>query len=72
MKSSSTIGRWLKTCLRLANIDVNVYQAHRTRSASTMKGAQLLPIDVVMKLAGWSQESLSGNFMISHWPLQTR
>ena len=50
--SSSTIGRWLKTCLSLANIDVNVYQAHSTRSASTTKAAQLLPIDVVMKLAG--------------------
>ena len=55
--SSSTIGRWLKTCLSLANIDVNIYQAHSTRSASTTKAAQLLPIDVVMKLAGWSQES---------------
>ena len=55
--SSSTIGRWLKTCLSLANIDVNIYQAHSTRSASTTKAAQLLPIDVVMKLAGCSQES---------------
>ena len=55
--SSSTIGKWLKTCLSLANIDVNVYQAHSTRSASTSKAAQLLSIDVVMKLAAWSQES---------------
>lgn len=42
---------------KLANIDVNVYQAHSTRSASTTKAAQLLPLDVVTKLAGWSQES---------------
>ena len=60
--SSSTIGRWLKTCLSLANIDVNVYQTHSTRSASTTKAVQLLPIDVVMKLAGWSQESTFRKF----------
>ena len=70
--SGFTIGRWLKTCLSLANIDVNVYQAHSTRSASTTKAAQLLPIDVVMKLTGCSQESTFRKFMISHWPLQTR
>ena len=60
--SSSTIGRWLKTYLSPANIDVNVYQAHSTRSASTTKAAQLLPIDVVMKLAGWTQESTFRKF----------
>ena len=60
--SSSTIVRWLKTYLSLTNIDVNVYQAHSTKSASTTKAAQLLPIDVVMKLAGWSQESTIRKF----------
>ena len=60
--SSSTIGRWLKTYLSPANIDVNVYQAHSTRSASTTKAAQLLPIDVVTKLAGWTQESTFRKF----------
>ena len=38
--SCSTIGRWLKTCLQLANNDVNVYQAHSIRSSSTSKAAQ--------------------------------
>ena len=60
--SGSTTGRWLKTCLSLANIDVNVYQAQSTRNASTTKAPQLLPIDVVMKLAGWSQESTFRKF----------
>ena len=41
---SSTTGTWLKTCLSLTNIDVNVYQAHSTRSASTTKAVQLPPI----------------------------
>ena len=50
------------TALKLANIDVNVYQAHNTRSASTTKAATLLPIDVVTKLAGWSQESAFRKF----------
>ena len=56
------MGRWLKTSLSLANIDVHVYQAHSTRIASTTKAAQLLPIDVVMKLARWSQESTFREF----------
>ena len=43
-ESSSTTGRWLKTCLSLTNVDVNVYQAHSTRSASTTKVVQLPPI----------------------------
>ena len=46
----------------LANIDVNVYQAHSTRSASATKAAQLLPIDVVMKLVAWSRESTFRKF----------
>ena len=54
---SSTIGRWLKTSLAQAGIDNHVYQAHSTRSASTSKAAGSLPVDAVMKLAGWSQES---------------
>ena len=60
--SSSTIGGWLKTCLSVVNIDVNVYQAHSTKSASTTKAAQLLSIDVVMKLPGWPQESTFRKF----------
>ena len=47
---------------KLANTDVNVYQAHNTRSASTTKAAQLLPIDVVTRLAGWSQEGTFRKF----------
>ena len=42
--STSTTGIWLKTCLRLANIDVNVYQAQSTRRASTTKAVKLPPI----------------------------
>ncbi|XP_067045964.1 uncharacterized protein [Acropora muricata] len=53
----STIGRCLKTSLAQAGIDIHVYQAHSTRSASTSKAAGSLPVDAVMKLAGWSQES---------------
>ena len=49
--------RWLKTSLAQAGIDIHVYQAHSTRSASTSKAAGSLPVDAVMKLAGWSQES---------------
>ena len=55
--SSSTIGRWLKEVLCRAGIDTSVYQAHSTRSASTSKASAVVPVDVIMTLAGWSQES---------------
>ena len=54
---SSTIGRCLKSSLTQAGIDIHVYQAHSIWSASTSKTAGSLPVDAVMKLAGWSQES---------------
>ena len=55
--SSSTIGRRLKLVLCRAGIDTSVYQAHSTRSASTSKASAVVPVDVIMTLAGWSQES---------------
>ena len=60
--SSSTIGRWIKTVLSQAGIDVRLYQAHSTRAASASKAAGVIPIDMLMKLAGWSQESTFRKF----------
>ena len=60
--ATATIGRWLKTGLSQAGIDISVYQAHSTRSASTSKAAGTVPVDMLMKLAGWSNESTFRKF----------
>ena len=52
----STIARWVKTTLSKAGIDTNVFGAHSTRAASTTACAnQQVPLDLIMKTAGWSQ-----------------
>ena len=53
--SPDTIGRWLKTTLALAGIDVTKFGAHSIRSASTSAAkAMNIPIDIIMLNAGWS------------------
>ena len=52
----STIARWVKTTLCKAGIDTNVFGAHSTRAASTTACSnQQVPLDLIMKTAGWSQ-----------------
>ena len=60
--SSATIGRWIQAVLAQAGIDINIYKAHSTRSASTTKAAKVLPINMLLDLAGWSQESTFRQF----------
>ena len=41
-----------------ANIDIEKFKAHSVRSASTNAAISMnVPIDTVMKTAGWSRES---------------
>lgn len=56
--SKATIGRWIKTVLKTAGVDINKYKPHSTRSASTSAAVRTVnvPIDKVMKAAGWSNE----------------
>ena len=60
--SSTTIGRWLQAVLAQAGIDIDIYKAHSTRSASTTKAAKVIPINMLLDLAGWSQESTFRQF----------
>ena len=55
--SKSTLSRWIKVTLGLAGIDTKIFSAHSTRAASTsaMKACGL-PINDIMKTAGWSSE----------------
>ena len=54
--SKSTIAGWLKLGLRLAGIDLSLYTPHSTRSASTSATANKVPIDTIIKTAGWSND----------------
>ncbi len=56
--SKDTISRWIKHVLDLSGIDTSVFQAHSVRAAATSKArCKGLPLDVIMKAAGWSQTS---------------
>ena len=52
--SKSTIASWIKLGLRLTGIDLNLYTPHSTRSASTSALVSKIPIDTIIKTAGWT------------------
>ena len=54
--SKSTIAGWIKLGLRLAGIDMTLFTPHSTRSASTSASVNRVPIDTIIKTAGWSNE----------------
>jgi integrase len=55
--SRDTISRWVKVVLDNAGIDTTVYSAHSTRAAATSKAYQSVPLDILIKSAGWSSDS---------------
>ena len=54
--SKSTIAAWIKLGLRLAGIDLTLFTPHSTRGASTSAAANRIPIDTIIKTAGWSND----------------
>ena len=61
--TKDTIARWIKTVLGKAGIDTSSYTAHSTRAASTSAVSSAnLPIDIIMKVAGWSSENTFQKF----------
>ena len=63
MISKQSIARWIKEMLSLANIDINIFKAHSTRSASTSKAERLgLRVEEIMKQGNWSTKSTFENF----------
>ncbi len=53
--SRSTVSRWIKQCMEKAGIDISVFTAHSCRAAATSAAtAKGLPIDIIMRAAGWS------------------
>ena len=55
--SRDTISRWVKVVLDNAGIDTTVYSAHSTRAGATLKAYQSVPLDILIKSAGWSSDS---------------
>lgn len=61
-----TISRWIKTALVRSGIDVSKFAAHSIRSASVSKVTQSssssVPIETVLKVAGWSRVDTFAKF----------
>ena len=61
--SASTISRWIKTVMQKSGIDIKKYKAHSVRAAATSKASNNnIPIQEIMKLAGWTQKSTFAKF----------
>ena len=60
---SSTIARWLKSCLHKAGIDTSVFKAHSTRAASSTKAAMAgMTVEEIIHAAGWSGKGVFQKF----------
>ena len=61
--TSSTIARWIKSCLRKAGVDTSKFQAHSTRTAATTKAAMSgLTVEDMIKAADWSSVGVFQKF----------
>ena len=60
--TKSTISRWIKLALKWAGIDIKTFSTHSTRSASTSAVLGKIPIDTILKTAGWSKDSTFRKF----------
>ena len=60
--SKSTSANWIKLELRLAGIDMNLFSPQSTRSASTSAVISRIPIDTILKTAGWTSICTFGKF----------
>ena len=53
--SDSTLARWIKTVLEMSGIDMELFKPHSTRHAAfTAAYLANVPLDEVLKKAGWS------------------
>ena len=61
--TSSSIVRWLKTCVQKARVDKSKFQAHSTRAAKATKAAMSgTTVDNIIKAADWSGEGMFQKF----------
>jgi len=63
--TSSTIARWLKTCLSEAGIDTGIFKAHSIRGASSSKAAAVgITTADILQAADWSSASTFQKFYL--------
>ena len=61
--TTGTLARWMKSMLRAAGIDTNVYTAHSFRSASTSTAfAQGVSLQDILHTADWTNASTFARF----------
>ena len=53
--SRDTLRRWTRDVLAAAGIDMNIFTPHSTRAAATSQAVGRVPLDTILKTAGWSQ-----------------
>lgn len=53
--TNSTVARWIRSTLQDAGIDVSIFSAHSSRTASTSYSANAqLPLANILKAGGWA------------------
>ncbi|MCG7878554.1 MAG: tyrosine-type recombinase/integrase [Candidatus Thiodiazotropha taylori] len=61
--SRDTVSRWLRTVMSKSGIDCDKFKTHSIRSAATSKAkVSFVPIDKIMKVAGWSSTKTFGTY----------
>ena len=61
--SKQTIARWIKTVMRAAGIDTQIFKAHSTRAASTSAARRCeVPVSDILSKAGWASEKTFRKF----------
>ena len=64
-----TIGRWTKTVMARAGVDIAIYKAHSTRGASASALAKAgTPLQEILKKGAWSHESTFKQFYLRDIP----
>ena len=60
--SKDTLSRWIKYVLKAAGIDIALFSAHSTRSASCSAVSNIVPVNTILKTAGWKKENTFRKF----------
>ena len=59
---TDSVARWIKTVLALSGIDTDQFKAHSTRAASVSACVRYIPVEDIVKRAGWSNETTFQRF----------
>ena len=60
--TKSTIARWIKTVLKYAGINMDIFKPHSVRSAACSAVKGHVPIDTILQTAGWTRENTFRKF----------